>query len=40
LLGFSAAFSLGIKEDTGLLIAGILSTVMILYRNRPFKTSG
>jgi len=40
LLGFSAAFSLGIKEDTGLLIAGLLSTLMILYKNRSFKTSG
>lgn len=38
-LGFSAAFSLGIKEDTGLLIAGLLSIVMILYRNRLFKIS-
>lgn len=35
-LGFSAAFSLGIKEDTGLLVAGLLSIVMILYRNRSF----
>ena len=39
-IGFSAAFSLGIKEDTGLLMAGLLSTGMILYRNRSFKASG
>jgi len=39
LLGFSAAFSLGIKEDTGLLVAGVLSMVMIIYRNKSFKTS-
>ena len=39
LIGFSAAFSLGVKEDTGLLIAGLLSTGMILYRNRLFIKS-
>ena len=39
LLGFSAAFSLGIKEDTGLLVAGLFSIVMIVYRNKSFKTS-
>lgn len=39
LIGFSAAFSLGIKEDTGLIVAGLLSIVMILYRNKSFRTS-
>lgn len=39
LIGFSAAFSLGIKEDTGLVVAGLLSTLLILYKNRSFRTS-
>lgn len=39
LIGFSAAFSLGIKEDTGLLVTGLLSIAMILYRNKSFRTS-
>lgn len=39
LIGFSAAFSLGMKEDTGLLVAGFLSIAMILYKNKSFKTS-
>lgn len=34
LLGFSAAFSLGIYEDTGLLISGLISVPMILIRNK------
>ncbi len=37
-IGFSAAFSLGIKEDTGLVVAGLLSITMILYRNKSFRT--
>jgi hypothetical protein len=39
LIGFSAAFSLGIKEDTGLLVAGLLSIVMIFYRNKSLRTN-
>jgi hypothetical protein len=39
LIGFSAAFSMGMKEDAGLAVAGILSTLMIFYRNKSFKTS-
>lgn len=39
LIGFSAAFSLGIKEDTGLVVAGLLSIAMILYRNKSFQSS-
>jgi Family of unknown function (DUF6064) len=39
LIGFTAAFSLGIKEDTGLVIAGLLSMAMILYRNKSFRAS-
>ncbi len=33
LLGFTAAFTLGIFEDTGLLIAGIVGLIMILVRD-------
>lgn len=34
LIGFSAAFSLGIKEDTSLLVSGLLSIVLIVSRNK------
>jgi hypothetical protein len=33
-IGFGAAISLGIYEDTGLLIAGVLSTALLLRRDR------
>jgi hypothetical protein len=34
LIGFSAALTLGIIEDTGLLVAGVTGTGFLLYRNR------
>ena len=34
LIGFTAAFTLGILEDTGLLVAGLVGTGLLLYRNR------
>ena len=34
LIGFTAALTLGILEDTGLLVAGLLGTGLLLYRNR------
>lgn len=34
LLGFSAAYFLGMREDAGLLITGILTTVMIVIKNQ------
>ena len=37
IIGFTAALSLGMKEDTGLLIAGLVSTMMIIYKNKTFK---
>jgi hypothetical protein len=37
-IGFSAALSLGIKEDTGLLIAGIFSFLLILVKNKKKPT--
>ena len=40
LIGFSAAVSLGMKEDTGLLIAGVICTGMIIVKNRRVKQAG
>ena len=37
LIGFSAVVSLGMKEDTGLLIAGLICIIMILYKNKRLK---
>ena len=34
LIGFSAAIMLGVLEDTGLLVAGIAGTALILWKNR------
>jgi len=36
-IGFSAVVSLGMKEDTGLLIAGFVCTSMIIYKNTKLK---
>ena len=33
-IGFSAAVSLGIREDIGLLIAGVVGSLMILFRDK------
>jgi len=38
LIGFSAALSLGIKEDVGLLIAGVAGAIIILRQKRPVPT--
>jgi hypothetical protein len=40
LIGFSAVVSLGMKEDTGLLIAGLISTIIVIYKNRMLKKVG
>jgi hypothetical protein len=37
LIGFSAALSLGILEDTGLLVAGVVGLILLLLRDK--KTS-
>jgi hypothetical protein len=34
LIGFTAAFSFGIWEDTGLLVAGLVGTALLVIRNR------
>ena len=38
IIGFSAAISLGMKEDTGLLIAGLICTIMTIHKNKRLKT--
>jgi hypothetical protein len=35
-VGSSAALNFGIKEDTGLLITGVIVLMLILFRNRKF----
>jgi Family of unknown function (DUF6064) len=40
LLGFSAALSLGVREDLGLLLAGVLSVAMLLWRDRTIAHTG
>jgi len=37
IIGFSAAVSLGMKEDTGLLIAALICTIMAIYKNMRLK---
>ena len=37
IIGFAAAFSLGIKEDTGLLIAGVVSSILVVNKNKSIK---
>ena len=39
IIGFLAALKLGVREDTGLLVAGILGIIMIALRNRKITTS-
>jgi hypothetical protein len=34
LIGFTAALSLGVREDIGLLLAGVLSVALLLWRDR------
>lgn len=38
LIGFSAAFTLGVQEDTGLIIAGLLTLILVIVHKR--KTHG
>ena len=37
-IGFSGAVSLGIREDIGLLVAGVAGTTMIVIRDKPRGT--
>jgi hypothetical protein len=39
LIGFSAALTMGIHEDIGLLVAGVLGTVLLLLRERKSPPS-
>ncbi|HKR06656.1 MAG TPA: DUF6064 family protein [Bacteroidia bacterium] len=36
-VGFMAAFNFGIVEDTGLLVSGLLTLPMLLFRNKKYK---
>lgn len=36
-IGFMAAFQFGILEDTGLIVAGLFTVYLLLYRNRKLK---
>lgn len=38
LLGFTAALKLGIYEDTGLLIAGIVTSILVFYKKKNSKS--
>jgi hypothetical protein len=38
-IGFSAALKLGIREDIGLLVAGVVGTSMIIFRDRSNRAS-
>jgi hypothetical protein len=40
LIGFTAAVTMGMREDYGLLIAGVASLVMIIWRDRRIRTPG
>jgi hypothetical protein len=40
LLGFTASFLLGVREDIGLVVAGVLSVGLLLWRDRPTVQSG
>lgn len=40
LLGFSAAFQLGMAEDYGLLVAGLVGTLAVLRKNRRWQQHG
>ena len=35
LIGFTAALTLGIREDYGLLVAGLVGTAMLIWRDEP-----
>jgi hypothetical protein len=37
-IGFTAALKLGIYEDTGLLIAGIVTVILVSYKRKNFKS--
>ncbi len=39
IIGFGAALSLGVKEDYGLLIAGVIGSTLIIIRDRSRKSS-
>lgn len=40
IVGMSAALSLGVLQDLGLVVAGVVGTVMIVVRNRKLRAAG
>ena len=38
-IGFMAAFQFGIFEDTGLILASLITTSLLVYRNRKLQTN-
>jgi hypothetical protein len=40
LLGVTAAFTLGIREDTGLLVAGVVGTILLIWCDRGTSPEG
>jgi hypothetical protein len=39
IIGFTAALSLTIYEDIGLLVAGVTGFILLMIENRKFKTA-
>ena len=39
-IGFAAAYSLGIKEDIGLFVAGILIIILLVFREKIILIAG
>jgi hypothetical protein len=39
IIGFTAAMKLGIKEDVGLLVAGVIGSILIIMKNKSFGHS-
>ncbi|WP_395045979.1 DUF6064 family protein, partial [Flavobacterium sp.] len=38
IIGFTAVIQFGILEDSSLIVASLLATSLMIYRNRKFKT--
>ena len=40
IIGFMAAFQFGILEDTGLIVASLMTTFLLIYRNKLLSKKG
>ena len=38
IIGFTAVLNFGIKEDSGLLVAGVLALIMLLFKNKKYTS--